>query len=190
MPRLNPLEVLEKQLMKGEHLDSEVQLINECKRKMKINSTLGGLAGLSGILYLARRKSWFFKGTFGLLCGSFGYRAGKMFTGFWLLRHAYENPAYPNVTQAIKDIGEEIKRTRKDGRFTMLPTEKPDFEKLPPSKASDSDNLNDPTFVPTQPPTGELPETVIREGEDPWDKVRQNKMDANPWDRVREERNH
>ncbi|PVU92252.1 hypothetical protein BB561_003945 [Smittium simulii] len=137
------IDVICKQVLKGEYKESEAIALNKARAKIFNYSLVGGLIGLGGSFYFVRRKSVFAKLVVCGLSTAFFYRSGGMSGLVSSVKDFSQNREYPNIQKALRTIREEIIKSRgNSGYGSMLPRSKPDFENLPPSSNSIEKNSN------------------------------------------------
>ncbi|KAJ2783910.1 hypothetical protein GGI15_002429 [Coemansia interrupta] len=136
----HPFTVLNNQSLKSHLNDQERQALDRARTRFRIFSYVGGVAGAGLGYYLTRRnKSLAMRGLMIFFNGAFLSSVCSGYSSISSMRELSDPQRYPHINAAMRDIRDEILRSRgvdpqhpELGRSGTVP-HKPDFKHLPPS---------------------------------------------------------
>ncbi|KAI7834811.1 hypothetical protein BX661DRAFT_175564 [Kickxella alabastrina] len=142
----HPFTVITEQSLKSQLSEQERQALQSARTRFRIYSILGGLGGSALGFYLSRRnKSLAMRGLMIFFNGAFFSSITSGYSSITSLRELSDPTKYPHITAAMKDVRNEILRSRgvdpehpELGRVGVVP-HKPDFKHLPPSTVNDQE---------------------------------------------------
>ncbi|KAJ1848407.1 hypothetical protein LPJ73_003987 [Coemansia sp. RSA 2703] len=148
----HPFTVLTNQSLKSHLNDQERQALDRARSRFRTFSFFGGVAGAGLGYYLSRRnKSLVMRGMMILFNGAFLSSVFSGYSSVTSMRELSDPQRYPNINAAMRDIRDEILRSRgvdpqhpERGRSGTVP-HRPDFDHLPPSTAG-----NEGSTVPNE----------------------------------------
>ncbi|KAJ1814896.1 hypothetical protein LPJ56_000089 [Coemansia sp. RSA 2599] len=140
----HPFTTISNQSLKSNLSEHERQALESARARFRVYGIIGGVAGAGLGYYLSRRnKSMAMRGLMIFFNGAFLSSVSSGYASVTSLRQLSDPQRYPHINAAMKDIRNEILRSRgvdpahpERGRMGTVP-HKPDFEHLPPSTVGD-----------------------------------------------------
>ncbi|KAJ1966163.1 hypothetical protein GGI12_000254 [Dipsacomyces acuminosporus] len=206
----NPFNIVAFQSQKGHLSEEEQQALARARFRLKLYSLVGGAAGAGLGYYLSRRnKSLPMRGFMIFFNSAFLFSVASSYASFTGLRDLSDPNKYPHIVAAMKDISQEILRSRgvdpahpELGRAGTVP-HKPNFKSLPPSMTEEEKSavksdesmfytgFSSPPESDTQQQRQHAQESGVAQPSKPasaWDAIRTSDgRSENAWDRLRKQ---
>ncbi|KAJ1919929.1 hypothetical protein H4219_001710 [Mycoemilia scoparia] len=193
------LDIIANQVNRSNASEEERNAVAKAQRRVKLFGYTGFIAGSALGYYMVRKRGGplirLFMSAFN---GGLFFNVGSVIATFRSLKQFDDKEKYPYIRQAILDVQSEMMKSRgvdpkNPNMPPVLPSRKPDFNSLPPSKPADKQDewgVNEQTFSDLSkdenaPGAEKTPE---KNRFDAWDRIRNQTSNESAWDRIRRQK--